>query len=41
VFAVSARDDLDLITEGRHERHVIDKARFDERLGAKRARFPA
>ena len=39
VFRVSARDDLDLITEGRHERHVIDKARFDERLAAKRARL--
>ena len=39
VFGVSARDDLDLITEGRHERHVIDKTRFDERVAAKRARF--
>jgi len=39
VFHVSARDDLDLITEGRHERHVIDKPRFDERVAAKRARF--
>jgi fluoroacetyl-CoA thioesterase len=41
VFRVSARDDLDVITEGRHERHVIDKARFDERLAAKRARWDA
>lgn len=39
VFHVSARDDLDLITEGRHERHVIDKSRFDDRVAAKRARF--
>ena len=39
VFRVSARDDLDLITEGRHERHVIDKSRFDERVAAKGARF--
>ena len=39
VFHVNARDDLDLITEGRHERHVIDKPRFDERVAAKRARF--
>jgi fluoroacetyl-CoA thioesterase len=39
VFHVSARDDLDLITEGRHERHVIDKPRFDARVAAKRARF--
>ena len=38
-FSVSARDDLDVITEGRHERHVIDKARFDERVETKRARF--
>jgi fluoroacetyl-CoA thioesterase len=41
VFQVSARDDLDVITEGRHERHVIDRARFDERVAAKRARFEA
>ncbi|HZZ91687.1 MAG TPA: thioesterase family protein [Usitatibacter sp.] len=41
VFEVSARDDLDLITEGRHERHVIDKARFDERLESKRSRMEA
>ena len=39
VFRVSARDDLDLITEGRHERVVIDKSRFEERVAAKRARF--
>ena len=39
VFQVSARDDLDVITEGRHERHVIDKSRFEERVAAKRARF--
>ena len=39
VFHVSARDDLDVITEGRHERHVIDKSRFDQRVAAKRARF--
>jgi fluoroacetyl-CoA thioesterase len=39
VFHVSARDDLDLITEGRHERHVIDKARFEERLASKRERL--
>jgi fluoroacetyl-CoA thioesterase len=41
VFHVSARDDLDVITEGRHERHVIDKARFEERLESKRSRLEA
>jgi fluoroacetyl-CoA thioesterase len=41
VFAVSARDELDLITEGRHERTVIDRERFEERLAAKGARLEA
>ena len=41
VFVVSARDDLDLITEGRHERMVVDKQRFEERLAAKRSRAEA
>ena len=41
VFTVSARDELDLITEGRHERTVIDLQRFEERLAAKRARLEA
>ena len=41
VFVVSARDDLDLITEGRHEPIVVDKQRFDERLAAKRSRLEA
>jgi fluoroacetyl-CoA thioesterase len=41
VFAVSARDELDLITEGRHERTIIDRQRFEERLAAKRARVEA
>jgi fluoroacetyl-CoA thioesterase len=36
VFAVEARDGVDLISRGRHERHVIDKERFDARLAAKR-----
>jgi len=39
VFAVSARDELDLITEGRHERAVVDRQRFEERLAAKRSRL--
>ena len=35
VFAVSAHDGMDLISEGRHERHVIDAARFQARIAAK------
>src|SRR3954470_13514517 len=31
VFAVKARDDLDVISEGRHERHVVDAARFERK----------
>lgn len=41
VFRISAHDGVDPITEGRHERHVIDAARFDAKLAAKRARVPA
>jgi fluoroacetyl-CoA thioesterase len=37
VFAVKARDDIDAISEGRHERHVIDAARFEQKLAGKRA----
>jgi fluoroacetyl-CoA thioesterase len=36
VFAVSAHDGIDLISEGQHERHVIVKERFDARVLAKR-----
>jgi fluoroacetyl-CoA thioesterase len=36
VFAVEAHDGVDLISRGRHERFVIDRQRFDARLGAKR-----
>ena len=35
VFEVSAHDGFDTITEGRHERHVIDAARFAAKLAAK------
>lgn len=35
-FAVSAHDGVDLISQGRHERFVIDKARFDTKMMAKR-----
>ncbi|MFC5301058.1 thioesterase family protein [Azospira restricta] len=38
VFAVEAHDGVDLISRGRHERFVIDKAKFDARLGGKRER---
>lgn len=36
VFAVEAHDGLDVISRGRHERFVIDRAKFDARVGAKR-----
>lgn len=35
VFAVSAHDGVDIISEGRHERYVIDKERFEARVRAK------
>ena len=35
VFEVSAHDGMDLISEGRHERHVIDAARFQAKIAAK------
>lgn len=38
VFAIQARDDADAISEGRHERHVIDSGRFEQKVAAKRAR---
>jgi len=34
-FTVSAHDGVDRITEGRHERHVIDAARFNARVAEK------
>ena len=37
VFAVEAHDGVDLIAKGRHERFVIDKAKFETRLEAKRS----
>jgi fluoroacetyl-CoA thioesterase len=40
-FAVSAHDGVDAITEGRHERHVIDAARFESRMKSKAARVAA
>lgn len=38
VFAVAAHDGLDTISRGRHERFVIDREKFDARLGAKRSK---
>jgi fluoroacetyl-CoA thioesterase len=34
-FSILAHDGVDKITEGTHERVVIDRARFLERVGAK------
>lgn len=36
-FAVEAHDGVDLISRGRHERFIIDKAKFDARVAAKAA----
>lgn len=36
VFSVEAHDGIDLISKGRHERFVINKEKFDAKLGAKR-----
>src|SRR4029079_4699347 len=38
VFSIRARDDADTISEGRHERHVIDSERFGQKLAAKQSR---
>ncbi len=35
-FAVEAHDGVDLISKGRHERFVINKEKFDAKLGEKR-----
>jgi fluoroacetyl-CoA thioesterase len=36
-FTVSAHDGIDTISEGTHERHVIDVERFNSKVAAKRA----
>ena len=36
VFIVEAHDGIDLISKGRHERFVINKEKFDAKLGAKK-----
>jgi len=38
LFAVDAHDGVDLISRGRHERFVIDKEKFDAKLGEKKPR---
>ena len=38
VFKLSAHDGIDRITEGFHERHVIDAARFERKVAGKRQR---
>ena len=38
VFEVEANDGVDVISTGRHERFVIQRDRFDQRLAAKAAR---
>jgi len=40
-FTVSAHDGVDLISQGRHERFVIDKKKFDAKVAAKAARETA
>lgn len=35
VFSVTAHDGIDTISEGQHERFVIDRSRFDAKLRAK------
>lgn len=37
-FTVEAHDGVDVIARGRHERFVIDKARFDAKVGEKHRR---
>jgi fluoroacetyl-CoA thioesterase len=38
VFAITAHDGIDRISEGRHERHVIDAGRFNAKVGSKVAK---
>ena len=35
LFAVQAHDGVDVISKGRHERFIIDKAKFEARVGGK------
>ena len=38
VFSIRAHDGVDMVSEGRHERHVIDAERFNQKIAAKLAR---
>ena len=38
VFDIRARDDAEAISQGRHERHVIDAQRFADKVAQKQAR---
>ncbi|MCG6933127.1 MAG: thioesterase family protein [Gallionella sp.] len=38
VFAVEAHDGVDLISRGRHERYIVNKAKFDAKVGEKMLR---
>lgn len=38
-FAVEAHDGVDLISKGRHERFVINKEKFDAKVGEKRKAY--
>ncbi len=38
VFSVEAHDGVDVISKGRHERCIIDKEKFDAKVGGKRKR---
>jgi fluoroacetyl-CoA thioesterase len=38
VFKVEAHDGVDLISRGTHERYIINKEKFDARVGAKKPR---
>jgi len=35
VFRVTAHDGVDTVTEGTHERHAVDAARFEQKVAAK------
>jgi predicted thioesterase len=37
VFEVSASDEVELIGQGTHERFIVDRARFEERVRGKQA----
>ncbi len=40
VFAVQASDGVELITQGRHERFIIDKEKFDRKMRDKAQQSP-